>query len=263
MQARMVMGRYVAADSWIHHLDPRAKLGAMVLFLIAVILASRGLELSILTAFAVIVLLSSRVPLTRYIRAAKPLWPLMAFMFLFYTLFEHGGDIWLQWGSFRITSEGVLLGLFAAWRMFLLISFTSILTFTTTPIELNLGLESALKPLSIIGVSAQSWTMMITISLRFIPTIFQEAEKLLKAQASRGADYQDLKLIEKAKMLLTLMVPVTVGAFRRAEELVMAMEARGYVLDAKRTSLRTLQWSVRDTVFVLLFVILLSMMIVL
>ncbi|MCG7408127.1 energy-coupling factor transporter transmembrane protein EcfT [Paenibacillus sp. ACRRX] len=263
MDDRMIMGRYVAAQSWVHQLDPRAKLTAMVLFLIAVICADYSLELAVITAFSLVILMTSSIPLRRYGRASKPLWPLMAFMFLFYVLFEHSGDVWLSIGSFTVTSEGVLLGVYAVWRMLLLVCFTSILTFTTTPIELNLGLEAVLKPLKLIGVSPQQWTMMITIALRFIPTIFEEANKILKAQASRGADYEDLKLKEKGKLVVTLLVPVTVGAFRRAEDLVMAMESRGYVLDAKRTSLRYLTWQGTDTLFILLFIVLTAGMIIL
>lgn len=255
LNSRMVMGRYVAAESWVHRLDPRAKLIAMILFLLAVIMADGAIELGIITVFAVGILLSSRIPLTRYLRAAKPLWPLMLFMFLFYVLFEDGGEVLFSIGSFHIYTGAVLFGIYAVWRMLLLISFTSILTFTTTPIELTLGLEYVLAPLRFIGVSAQQWAMMISVALRFIPTIFQEADKIMKAQASRGADYEDLKLREKGKLLVTLLVPIIVGAFRRAEDLVMAMESRGFVLDQKRTSLRKLTWTVKDTTFIVLFIV--------
>ena len=255
VQSRMVMGRYIAAESWVHRLDPRAKLISMVLFLIAVIMADDFIELAILTVMAVAILLTSRVPMERYWRASRPLWPLMAFMFLFYVLFEGGEDLLFSIGSLEVTMNGVVLGIYAVWRMLLLVSFTSILTFTTTPVELNLGLEHVLAPLKLIGVSPQQWTMMITVALRFIPTIFQEADKILKAQASRGADYEDLKLREKGKLLVTLLVPIVVSAFRRAEDLVMAMESRGYVMDAKRTSLRKLTWRAQDSLFVGLFVV--------
>lgn len=255
LNSRMVMGRYVAAESWVHRLDPRAKLIAMILFLLAVIMADGAVELGIISVFAIGVLLSSRIPLRRYLRAAKPLWPLMLFMFLFYVLFEEGGDVLFQLGSFKVYSGALLFGIYAVWRMLLLISFTSILTFTTTPIELTLGLEFVLAPLRFIGVSAQQWSMMISVALRFIPTIFQEADKILKAQASRGADYEDLKLREKGKLLVTLLVPVIVSAFRRAEDLVMAMESRGFVLDQKRTSLRQLTWTMKDTTFIGMFIV--------
>lgn len=257
------MGRYVAAESWIHRTDPRAKLIGMILFLIAVVMSESGLELSIISVFAVSILSTSRIPLKRYLRASKPLLPLMAFMFIFYVLFEGGGSSVVNVGGFEIGNRGVVLGVYAVWRMLLLVSFTSILTFTTTPIELNLGLEYVLAPLRLIGVSPQQWTMMISVALRFIPTIFQEADKILKAQASRGADYEDLKLREKGKLLVTLLVPVTVSAFRRAEELVMAMESRGYVLDAKRTSLRQLTWSGKDSLFISLFIVIIIIALVL
>ncbi|WP_225445567.1 energy-coupling factor transporter transmembrane component T family protein [Paenibacillus arenosi] len=251
--SKLVMGRYVEASSWVHRLDPRAKLVAMLLFLATVISAHSIVELSTISVIALLILVSSGIPLSRYGRASKPLWPLMFFMFLFYALFEQGGSVWFEIGSFHVSSEGVLLGLSAVWRMLLLVCFTSILTFTTTPIELNLGLEAVLKPLKLIGVSPQQWTMMITIALRFIPTIFEEADRILKAQASRGADINDLKLAAKGKMLLTLLVPIIVGAFRRAEDLVQAMESRGYVLDRARTSLRMLKWRRVDSLFLIGF----------
>ncbi|MGZ9586382.1 energy-coupling factor transporter transmembrane component T family protein [Paenibacillus marinisediminis] len=255
MQSRMVMGRYVAAESWVHRLDPRAKLISMILFLIAVILADNAVELTIISAIAIAILATSHIPLKRYWRASRPLRPLMVFMFIFYVLFEGGGQAWLSIGGFQLYTQGLILGVYAVWRMLLLVSFTSILTFTTTPVELNLGLEFVLAPLRLIGVSSQEWTMMISVALRFIPTIFQEADKIMKAQASRGADYEDLTFREKGKLLVTLLVPVIVGSFRRAEDLVMAMESRGYVLDAKRTSLRKLEWKMADNLFVSLFIV--------
>ncbi|WP_028593913.1 energy-coupling factor transporter transmembrane component T family protein [Paenibacillus assamensis] len=251
--SKLVMGRYIDASSWVHRLDPRAKLVAMLLFLAAVISAHSIVELIAITAIALLILASSGIPLSRFGRASKPLWPLMFFMFLFYTLFEQGGSVWFEIGSFQVSREGILLGLSAVWRMLLLVCFTSILTFTTTTIELNLGLEAVLKPLKLVGVSPQQWTMMITIALRFIPTIFEEADRILKAQASRGADINDLKFAAKGKMLLTLLIPIIVGAFRRAEDLVHAMESRGYVLDRARTSLRMLKWRRIDSLFLIGF----------
>ncbi|EPY08091.1 cobalt transport protein [Paenibacillus alvei TS-15] len=254
MQAKMMLGRYVAADSWIHRLDPRAKLTAMVIYLVAVILAEQFAELAALTVFALLIMISSRISLYRYFRASRPLWLIMAFMFIFYLLFDSSGSALVQVGGLKITTGGVTYGAYAVWRMALLVTLTAILTFTTAPVELNLGLERVLKPIRFVGGSPQRWSMMIGISLRFIPTIFEEAEKVMKAQASRGADYADLSFTQKGKLVMTLMVPVIVSAFRRAEELVQAMEARGYVLNAPRTSLRQLKWKQADTLFMALFI---------
>ncbi|MGG4394630.1 energy-coupling factor transporter transmembrane component T [Paenibacillus thiaminolyticus] len=257
MEAKMMLGRYVPADSWIHRLDPRGKLVAMVLFLITVIMADAFAELAVLSGFALLVMMSSRISLTRYFRASRPLWFIMVFMFLFYILFDKTGNSLVNVGKLNITTGGVTYGAYAVWRMALLVTFTAILTFTTTPVELNLGLERVLKPLRFVGGSPQQWSMMIGISLRFIPTIFEEADKVMKAQASRGADFHEISFVQKGKMVMTLMVPVIVSAFRRAEELVQAMEARGYVLHAPRTSLRRLVWRTPDTLFIASFLVLL------
>ncbi|WP_019420407.1 energy-coupling factor transporter transmembrane component T family protein [Paenibacillus sp. OSY-SE] len=254
MQAKMMIGRYVAADSWIHRLDPRAKLIAMVIYLVTVILAEQFTELAALTVFALLIMMSSRISLYRYFRASRPLWFIMAFMFIFYMLFDKSGNSLVNVAGLNITTGGVTYGAYAVWRMALLVTFTAILTFTTTPVDLNLGLERVFKPIKYAGGSPQQWSMMIGISLRFIPTIFEEADKVMKAQASRGADAQDLSFTQKGKMVMTLMVPVIVSAFRRAEELVQAMEARGYVLNAPRTSLRKLAWSGADHAFMALFI---------
>ncbi|WP_313787489.1 energy-coupling factor transporter transmembrane component T [Paenibacillus larvae] len=147
------------------------------------------------------------------------------------------------------------------WRMGMLVSFTAILTFTTTPNKLAQGLEDVMKPLGWVGLSPEKLTLMISLALRFIPTIFEKTEKILKAQASRGADIKELPWVEKGKMLVSLLVPVTVSSFRRAEDLIHSMESRGYVLGAPKTRYHRLNWSRNDSLFLASFLLLVFLVI--
>ncbi|WP_019635267.1 energy-coupling factor transporter transmembrane component T family protein [Paenibacillus fonticola] len=256
MRGKLLIGRSIDTGSWIHGLDPRAKLTAMVLYLIAIIAVGSWPALGAAAVFSLAYMTATKIPLKYYVKAAKPLWMLMVFIFAVqcFTVTE-GSALW-QIGSWTLYSGGVSLGLISASRMALLVSFTAILTFTTTPGLLNQGMAGVLRPFEAIGLSAQRLTLMMSIALRFIPTILDEAQKIVKAQAARGADLRELPWKEKGKMLVSLLVPVTVGAFRRAEELVLSMESRGYRIGAPRSEYHMLVWKRRDTWFILSFAIL-------
>ncbi|MNN21353.1 Energy-coupling factor transporter transmembrane protein EcfT [compost metagenome] len=173
------------------------------------------------------------------------------------------GKALLQIGSWTLYSEGFSKGLITALRMFLLVSFTAILTFTTTPGLLNQGMSGVLKPLEKVGLSAERLTLMMSIALRFIPTILDETHKIVKAQAARGADLKELPWKEKGKLLVSLLVPVTVSAFRRAEDLVLSMESRGYLIGAPRSEYHLLVWRSRDTWFIFSYIVLVAVVITL
>nr|WP_236871252.1 energy-coupling factor transporter transmembrane protein EcfT [Brevibacillus laterosporus] len=253
MLNKVMFGRYIDTDSWLHHLDPRAKLLGMFLFVLLIMLSHSLLACVVVFLFATGIMASSQIPLRFFMKAVKPLRFLIFFLFLFQLLFMNEGRLLLSMGPLSIHAEGVRLACLTAWRMILLLSFTSLLTFTTKPLSLAKGVEGILQPFRFTGISPEKLGLMISISLRFIPTIFEETQKILKAQASRGADLADLPWREKSKMLLSLLVPVTVSAFRRAEDLVYSMEARGYVLGAPRTPYETLAWKRNDTIFLCLF----------
>lgn len=256
MREKLLIGRSIDTGSWIHGLDPRAKLTAMLLYVVVIVLVSSWTGMALTLLFSILVMGSTRIPFRYYFKAMKPLRFLMVFIFIVQLFTVQSGKAWVTLGTFTLYAGGVEEGLYSVLRMALLVSFTAILTFTTTPGKLNQGLEGVLKPLKRIGMHPERLSLMIGIALRFIPTILDETHKILKAQASRGADLKELPWRDKAKMLVSLLVPVTVGAFRRAEDLIQSMESRGFVINKPRTSLHMLVWTGRDTAFLLLFILL-------
>ncbi|MND84857.1 Energy-coupling factor transporter transmembrane protein EcfT [compost metagenome] len=261
MRNKLLFGRCIDTGSWVHGIDPRAKLTAMVIYLAALLVVRSWIPLAIAVAFSLAYMLATKIPLKYFVKAAKPLWVLMVFIFIVQCLTIDEGNAVFRIGSWTLYSEGFSMGLIAALRMALLVSFTAILTFTTTPGLLNQGLSGVLKPLKLIGISAERLTLMMSIALRFIPTILDETHKIVKAQAARGADLKELPWKEKGKLLISLLVPVTVSAFRRAEDLVLSMESRGYLIGAPRSEYHLLVWRGRDTLFVLSYIALLSIVI--
>jgi energy-coupling factor transport system permease protein len=259
MSEKLLIGRTIDTGSWVHSIDPRAKMVAMILYVVMIIMSNTWLEMVCVLLFSLVVITSTRIHIKYYVRAAKPLWILMLFIFIVQCLKieDTDGIVLLSIGSWNLYFEGFRLGLFSVLRMVFLVSFTAILTFTTTPGRLNQGLEGVLKPLHWIKLSPERLTLMISIALRFIPTILEETQIILKAQASRGADLKELPWKEKGKMLVSLLVPVTVGAFRRAEDLVHSMESRGFRMKEPRTKFHRLIWRKRDTIFISLFIIML------
>lgn len=255
MQHKFILGRMIDTGSWIHQLDPRAKMTAMLLYAIVIILLVNSLPAClVVSGLSCLILYSTKIPLTLYWRAAKPLRWIMLFIFCFQLLLVADGTLLFSWGPIHLYSGGIEAAFFSVWRMFLFISFTALLTFTTTPTRLTQGLEDMLAPLRAVRVSPQKISLMLSIALRFIPTILDEAHKIVKAQASRGADLRELPWKEKAKAVIALLVPVTVCAFRRAEDLVNSMEARGYCLGAPRSKYTILSWRYQDTLFICIIV---------
>ncbi|MGM1047206.1 MAG: energy-coupling factor transporter transmembrane component T family protein [Bacillota bacterium] len=256
MRDKLIIGRSIDTGSWIHGLDPRAKLAAMLLYVAVIVMVSSWPGMALTALFSILIMYSTRISFRYYLKAMKPLRFLMVFIFVIQVLTVKSGEALLSLGSFTLFSGGLEVGLLSVMRMALLVSFTAILTFTTTPGKLNLGLEGVLKPLKKVGMHPERLSLMISIALRFIPTILDETHKILKAQASRGADLKELPWKDKAKILVALLVPVTVSAFRRAQDLIHSMESRGFVINEPRTSLHSLSWAARDTGFLLLFVML-------
>lgn len=263
MSNKFLIGRTIDTGSWIHRLDPRAKMVAMMLYVVIIIMSNTWLEMACVVGFSIAIIALTRIHIKYFIRAAKPLWVLMLFIFVVQIIKvdDKNGPILLSIGSWNLYVEGFKIGLFSVLRMAFLVSFTAILTFTTTPGRLNQGLEGVLKPLKLIRVSPDRFTLMISIALRFIPSILEETQIIMKAQASRGADVRELPWKEKGKMLVSLLVPVTVGAFRRAEDLVHSMESRGFRMGESRTKFHRLIWNKRDTVFITFFIVMLMAMV--
>ncbi|MFD1177380.1 energy-coupling factor transporter transmembrane component T family protein [Paenibacillus puldeungensis] len=262
MRNKLLFGRSIDTGSWVHGVDPRAKITGMVLYLVAIVAVGSWAALGVAAAFSLIYMRATKIPIKYYVKAAKPLWVLMVFIFVVQSLTINEGTVLWHLGSWKLYSGGLSTGFISAARMALLVSFTAILTFTTTPGLLNQGMSGVLKPFKRIGISSERLTLMMSIALRFIPTILDETQKIVKAQAARGADLKELPWKEKGRMLVSLLVPVTVSAFRRAEELVLSMESRGYTIGAPRSEYHLLTWKSRDTWFILSYVILASAVVI-
>ena len=257
MSNRMIMGKYVETGSWMHRLDPRSKTLAMLVFMAAIFLVNSFVEIGIVAAFAFVMILSTSIPLRFFLRSLRPLLFLMVFIFVFHLLFEASGTQLVDMAPIKLNAGGLEKGTLSVTRMVLFVTFTAILTLTTPPLRLTQGLEDIMQPLKWVGVSPRKVTLMLSISLRFIPTVFEEADKILKAQASRGMDMKDQKLLRKAWLLISLLVPVTIGGIRRAGELVDSMEARGYQLHKPRSKFHILRFKRNDYLLLLAVVALL------
>jgi|CZCB01.1.fsa_nt_gi energy-coupling factor transport system permease protein len=241
----IVVGQYYPVNSLVHSLDPRAKIVISMIFMVVLFVGNNFYSFAVAGTFAVLAVTLSKIPWKVLIRGLRPI----VFIMLFTTalhLFLTPGPAIFQIGPLKASWPGLIQGLFIGIRLIILIVFTSLLTLTTSPIELTDGLEDILKPFSRIGVPAHEIAMMMTIALRFIPTLLEEADRIMKAQMSRGADFESGNMIQRAKSLVPLLVPLFVSAFRRADELAMAMEARCYRGGEGRTRMRQLRLSGGD-----------------
>ncbi|MBQ4610918.1 MAG: energy-coupling factor transporter transmembrane protein EcfT [Clostridia bacterium] len=242
----ITLGQYFPGDSVIHRLDPRTKLILMMAYIVAVFLV-KDMWIFLFTAlYAIGVTLLSGVPLSYLVRSLKPLKFILIFMFIINLLVTSTGEVLIDWWIIRITTGGVRQAVFITIRLVLLVSGTSLMTLTTTPISLTDGLERLMMPLSRFKFPAHELAMMMTIALRFIPTLLEEADKITKAQTARGADFESGGIIERAKSMVPVLVPLFVSAFRRADELAMAMESRCYHGGEGRTRMTVLKYRGRD-----------------
>lgn len=255
----ITIGQYYPADSLIHKLDPRVKLFGTMLFLIAVF-AFRGIAgFVLITVFLAGMIRLSRVPFSYMVKGLKAIWVLMAITAVFNLFLTNSPNIIWQWKWLHITEEGVQTAVKMIIRLIYLILGTSIMTLTTTPNELTDGLEKSLKPLQALRVPVHEISMMMAIALRFIPILIEETDKIMRAQMARGADFESGNLIRKAKAMIPLLVPLFVAAFRRANDLAMAMEARCYRGGAGRTKMKPLTYAKKDRIaYIILIVFLIA-----
>lgn len=247
----ITIGQYIEGDSFIHRLDPRAKITAIFFYMVGLFLANNYLAFAGVYGISLVLLLLSQVPLKIYIKGIKPLWFILVFTGVM-QIFMTPGHVLFQWKFFHVTAEGLDMAFFMCSRLILLVMVTSVLTLTTTPISLTNGIESILKPFEKIGVPAHALAMMMTIALRFIPTLIDETDKIIKAQTARGADFESGNIIARAKALLPILVPLFLSALKRADELALAMEARCYHGGEGRTRLRELVFRPQDGVMIAL-----------
>ena len=256
MSNSMIIGQYIPGDSFVHRLDPRSKIAIIFFFVIIVFFANSVMSYGLLALFAIGSAATSRIPLSYIMKGLKPVWFLVIFTFLLHLIVTKQGEVLVSILGWEIYEEGLIQGAAISLRFFLLIMVTSLLTFTTTPIEITDAIEELLGPLKKVNFPVHELALMMSISLRFIPTLMQETEKISKAQASRGVDFRTGSFKDRVKAVIPLLVPLFVSAFKRAEELAMAMEARGYQGGEGRTKLRELHLGKSDVYLYIMFILL-------
>lgn len=247
MLSDITLGQYYPGSSFVHKLDPRTKILAALSFIIAVFLAATVTSYLVLIAFVFSVIFLARLPVLLVIKSIKPLWIIIILTMGIHLLTGQGEIIW-SWKFISVTKDGLIMGVMMSLRLILLLMISSILTFTTSPIVLTDGIESLLKPFKKIGVPAHELAMMMTIALRFIPTLLEETDRIMKAQMARGAEFKSGNIIARAKGMLPILIPLFISAFRRADELAIAMESRCYHGGEGRTRMHELVYMHGDFV---------------
>lgn len=242
----ITIGQYYPTESVIHRLDPRLKLLATLVFITMLFFVTNFFGYAFVTLCTAALIKLSNVPPKFMFRGLRGVLFILMFTVVLNIFFVSGETVLFEFHFIRVTLEGVILAAMMALRLTLLIVGSSILTLTTSPIRLTDGIEFALKPLKRFGVPAHEIAMMMTIALRFIPTLLEEMDKILKAQTARGADFETGSLVKRARSLVPILVPLFISSFRRADELAMAMESRGYRGDIGRTRMKELIFKPRD-----------------
>lgn len=250
MMEKMIFGRYIPGDSFVHKLDPRSKLVFVFLFIAIVFLANNAVTYAVILAFTLVTILLSRIRLYFLINGLKPIMFLLIFTFFLHIFFTKEGDLLWKWQFIEVYEEGLRQGIFISIRFLVLVFVTSILTLTTSPISITDGMEVLLNPFKRFKLPVHELALMMSISLRFIPTLMDETDKILKAQMARGSDISTGSIKERIKAVVPLLIPLFVSAFKRAEDLAVAMEVRGYRGGEGRTRYRQLKWDWRDSLVI-------------
>ena len=242
----ITLGQYFPGNSFIHRLDPRTKLIVLVVYIVALFMAVNWVSYALMAAFLVLCIKISTIPAKSFIRGMKPLMMILIFTGVLNLFFTTEGTVLVDFWVITITTAGLQRAIFMVVRILLLICGTFLLTYTTSPISLTDGLEALMNPLKKIKVPVHELSMMMCIALRFIPTLIEETDKIMSAQKARGADFESGTLMEKAKALVPILVPLFISAFRRADELATAMECRCYQGGEGRTKMKLLRYTSWD-----------------
>ena len=242
----ITIGQYYPAESRIHKLDPRVKIVCTLFFLVSLFVQNSLLGYVIATIFLGAVIRLSKVPLKYILKGLKPIMILLLFTVVMNLFLTKGGETLIHFWIFTVTENGLRVSVFMAVRLMYLVAGSSIMTFTTSPNGLTDGMEKLLHPLNKVNVPVHEEAMMMSIALRFIPILLEETDKIMKAQIARGADFESGNIIQRAKAMILILVPLFVSAFRRANDLAMAMEARCYHGGEGRTKMKPLRYKRRD-----------------
>lgn len=251
----IALGRYLPLNSLIHKLDPRIKIMTMVFLMVSVFMVGGDnafLAYGVIFAVLLMGVLSAKLTIMYVVKSMKPMIFMMVFLFVINIFSFKTGTVLLTIGSFKIYSDAIINTLFIIFRLMLMIMITTLLTATTAPLDLTLGIEDLLSPFKKIGVPSHEIAMMISIALRFIPTLIEDTQRIMNAQSSRGVDFDEGKLKEKIVGIVSLIIPLFVSAYHRAEDLADAMEARGYAPGKERTRYKQLKITTSDILILLM-----------
>ena len=241
-------GQYYPVDSFVHRLDPRLKLLFLIAYIVAIFLASNFYGLAVCAGALIVIVIFSRIPLGKVLSAVKGVVFLVIFTAALNILFYNGETVYAEWWVITITKEGLIFSAFLALRLALLVVCSSLLTYTTTPVSLTDGVESLLTPLKWIKVPVHALALVMSIALRFIPILMDETERIKNAQKARGADFESGNIFKRVRAMIPILVPLLLSAFRRADELGDAMDARCYTGGNKRTKYKKLRFGWRDLI---------------
>ena len=240
------VGKYIPLDTPLHRADPRLKAILSVFACVMIFVYSDYLQLLAIAVILLGIIFAFRLPLRKILNSVRSVIVILLVTIAFHLFLPAGGEVLVQWGFIKITDTGLQMGLMLGGRIFLLVIILSLLTISTPPLRLADGIESLLKPLAKLGFPVSKVTTVISITLRFVPSIFTHSQKVMRAQAARGADFESKNPFKRAKQVFPLMVPLFVKAFRSAEELSVAMDARGYGYGESRSHLYPLLWRVPE-----------------
>lgn len=252
----MILGRYIPGDSIIHRLDPRSKLLGMILLIVISFWANNPLTNVILFTVSGIFILLSKIPLTFFIKGLQSMFFLIAFTTIFQLFFITGGEVLYEIGFIKITTYGLEQAGIIFCRFVLIIFFSTLLTLTTMPLSLAAAVESLLAPLKRVKVPVHEIGLMLSMSLRFVPTLMDDTTRIMNAQKARGVDFGEGSIIQKVKAMIPILIPLFATSLKRADSLAIAMEARGYQGGKGRSQYRQLRWSQKDTLAILVILVL-------
>ncbi|MBS1416605.1 MAG: energy-coupling factor transporter transmembrane component T family protein [Christensenellales bacterium] len=253
----VAFGQFYPAKSFVHRMDPRVKILLNLLYMVAIFLVQSYFGYALMLAYLLISIFASRIPLKSVLKSVKGIIFLALFTAIINLFFVKSGNLLVDWWIFKIYDDGINFAVKMIVRLVFLVTSASLLTLTTTPVDLTHGIESLLKPLTWIKVPVDEFALIMSITLRFIPTLMDETDRIIRAQKARGACFDTGGLIARAKAFVPILIPLLVNAFRRAEELALAMNARCYEGARKRTKMKKLTFSWRDLVgalFTVLFI---------
>lgn len=248
MTDKMIIGRFIPSNTIIHHLDSRMKMIFVFLFMILIFYCNTWLAYGFMLLTVLIIMYLAQIKFWFLIKGLTPVMILFIFTFVMHLIVTKGGTVLVDFKIFTIEENGVVQGAFIVLRLVLLVMISTIMTLTTSPISLTDAIESMLKPLKKIKFPVHELAMMMSISLRFIPTLMDELDRIIKAQTSRGSDVTAGSVFNRFKAIIPLLIPMFISAFKRADDLAVAMESRGYNAANVRTTYRKLKWRLKDTI---------------